>query len=82
MKKQLFHNLANGRFEESTAAGGPAFQLSEVGRGLAVGDLDNDGAPDFVVNTNNGPFRVFLNAATTVQPWLGLRAMTGKEALH
>jgi len=82
MKKQLFHNLANGRFEESTAAGGPAFQLSEVGRGLAVGDLDNDGAPDFVVNNNNGPFRIFLNAAATNQPWLGLRAMTGKRDAH
>ncbi len=38
-------------------------QLSEVGRGLAVGDLDNDGAIDFVVNNNNGPLRIFLNAA-------------------
>jgi hypothetical protein len=82
MKKQLFHNLANGRFEESTAAGGPAFQLSEVGRGLAVGDLDNDGAADFVVNNNNGPFRVFVNAASTVPPWIGLRVMAGRRDAH
>ena len=45
-KKQLLRNLGNGRFEEMTAAAGPAFALSEVGRGLAVGDLDNDGGID------------------------------------
>ena len=43
-KKQLFHNLGNGRFEESTAAGGEAFELSEVGRGLAAGDLETTAA--------------------------------------
>jgi len=54
-KKQLFHNLGNGRFEESTAAGGPAFELSEVGRGLAAGDLDNDGAKVEVRRKNLPP---------------------------
>jgi hypothetical protein len=78
-RKQLFHNLGNGRFEESTAAGGAAFELSEVGRGLAVGDLDNDGAVDFVVNNNNGTFRVFRNEAGQGAEWLGLRLMTGKR---
>ena len=78
-KKQLFHNLGNGRFEESTAAGGAAFELSEVGRGLAAGDLDNDGGIDFVVNNNNGPFRVFRNEIGAAADWLGLRLMTGKR---
>ncbi|MEO7157838.1 MAG: VCBS repeat-containing protein, partial [Vicinamibacterales bacterium] len=60
-KKQLFHNLGNGRFEESTASGGKVFELSEVGRGLAAGDLDNDGGTDLVVNNNNGTLRIILN---------------------
>ena len=78
-RKQLFHNLGNGRFEESTAAGGPAFELSEVGRGLAVGDLDNDGGIDFVVNNNNGLLRVFRNQAAAGKPWLGLRLVSNKR---
>jgi hypothetical protein len=78
-KKQLFRNLGNGRFEEMTAVAGPAFALSEVGRGLAVGDLDNDGGIDFVVANNNGPVRVFLNKVGSSHPWLGLRLVTGKR---
>ena len=78
-RKQLFHNLGNGRFEEATRAGGPAFELSEVGRGLAVGDLDNDGAVDFVVNNNNGPFRIFHNDVGAASNWIGLRLLAGKR---
>ena len=78
-RKQLFHNLGNGRFEDATATGGPAFELSEVGRGLAVGDLDNDGGIDFVVNNNNGPFRIFHNDVGATSNWLGLRLLAGKR---
>ena len=78
-RKQLFRNLGNGRFEEMTESAGPAFALSEVGRGLAVGDLDNDGATDFVVSNNNGPLRIFLNQVGGKRDWLGLRLLTGKR---
>jgi len=77
--KQLFHNLGNGRFEETTAVAGRAFALSEVGRGLAVGDLGNDGATDLVVSNNNGPLRIFQNRVGGARPWLGLRVMTGRR---
>jgi enediyne biosynthesis protein E4 len=78
-RKQLFHNLGNGHFEDATAAGGAAFELSEVGRGLAAGDLDNDGAIDFVVNNNNGPFRVFHNEVGAASNGFGLRLVSGKR---
>jgi len=78
-KKQLLHNRGDGRFDDVTDQAGAAFALSEVGRGLAVGDLDNDGGMDFVVSNNNGPVRVFLNKVGSARPWIGLRLLTGKR---
>jgi hypothetical protein len=78
-KNQLFHNLGNGRFEDVTASAGKAFQVLAVGRGLAAGDLDNDGATDLVISNNNGPLRVILNKVGAAKPWLGLRLVTGKR---
>ena len=77
--KLLLRNVGNGRFEDMTSAAGPAFALSEVGRGLAAGDLDNDGRIDFVVSNNNGPLRVFHNRVAGAGKWIGLRLLSGKR---
>lgn len=71
--KQLFRNLGNGRFEEVSGRAGAVWQLPEVGRGAAVGDLDNDGDVDVVVGNDSGPLRVLINAVGNRQHWLGLR---------
>ena len=76
-RKQLFHNLGNGRFEDVTAAAGAVFQLSEVGRGAAFGDIDNDGDTDVVIANNNGPLRVLINNVGNRKHWLGLRLVAG-----
>jgi hypothetical protein len=71
-RKQLFRNLGNGRFEDVTDRAGPAFERLDVGRGAAVGDIDNDGDTDIIVANNNGPAQVAFNMIGTRQHWFGL----------
>src|SRR5207247_4781582 len=75
-RKLLFHNVGNGRFEDVTARGGAAFQLSEVGRGAAFGDIDNDGDTDVLVNNNNGEPRLLINNVGNRNHWVGLRLLS------
>ena len=72
-RKALFHNAGGGRFDEVSARAGAAFALSEVGRGAAFGDVDNDGDVDVLVGNNNGPVRLLLNQAAAGRHWVGLR---------
>ena len=77
MRNQLFRNQGASprdvRFEETSAAGGPAFATMDVARGAAFGDLDNDGDTDIVVTNNNGAVKLLLNQAGKAQHWLQVR---------
>jgi len=74
-KKLLLRNAGNGRFEDVTARAGAAFALSEVGRGVAFGDVDNDGDVDVLIGNNNGPVRLLINQASQGHHWLGVRVI-------
>lgn len=70
-RSQLFHNEGRGkRFRETSELGGPAFQMPEVSRAAAFGDIDNDGALDIVVTNNNGPVRLLRNQIGARNHWL------------
>jgi hypothetical protein len=73
---QLFRNTGKAGFVEVVDAAGPTFQLLEVSRGAAFGDIDNDGDIDVVVTNNNGPVRLLLNNAGSFNHWLGLRLVS------
>ena len=80
---QLFRNTGTGRFVEMVEQAGANFQLLEVGRGAAFGDVDNDGDMDVLVTNNNGPARLLLNQLGNRNHWLGLRLVTknGRDAV-
>ena len=67
-----------GRFEDVSARGGAAFELSEVGRGAAFGDIDNDGDTDVLVANNNGQPRLLVNDVGSRNHWIGLR-LVGRQ---
>ena len=75
-RNQLFQNLGNGRFKDVTNRAGKVFELSEVSRGGAFGDIDNDGDIDVLVVNNNGRVRLLINQKGNQNHWIGLRLVS------
>lgn len=70
---QLFHNEGESAgFSEITSREDATLKLSEVSRGLACGDVDNDGDLDLLVVNNNGPARLLLNETGARRHWLAV----------
>jgi enediyne biosynthesis protein E4 len=82
-RNQLYRNDRGRRFTEVTDRAGAAFVPLHVARGVASGDLDNDGDTDLAVFNNSGPLRVLRNDVGQRQHWLGVRVLDGRrDALH
>lgn len=69
----LLQNRGAGSFEDVSSRAGSALALSEVSRGAAFGDVDNDGDIDIVVANDNGPVRLLINQVGNRNSWIGLR---------
>jgi hypothetical protein len=70
----LYHNEGDGKFREISASAGPGITTPSASRGLAVGDLWNDGRISVVVNNMNAPPSLLVNAIRSQNHWVAFRA--------
>jgi len=75
---QVFHNVGGKKFVDVTSKAGKDVVLSEVSRGAALGDVDNDGDVDVLVCNNNGHVRLYRNNVGHKKKWLGVRLVDEK----
>ena len=75
----LYHNNGNGRFTDISASAGPAITASASSRGLAVGDLWNDGRMSAVINNMYASPSLLVNQARSSNHWIGLRTIGVKS---
>lgn len=81
-RKLLFRNTGELRFVDVTRDAGPAFTDLEVSRGMATGDIDNDGDTDVIVNNLNGQPRVLVNQIGNRNHWTCLRLIGERMTRH
>ena len=75
----VFRNLGNAQFEDVSASAGADFIRPAPHRGLAYGDLDNDGRMDLVVTALGAPVSVFRNITETPNHWLLIKLVGTKS---
>jgi enediyne biosynthesis protein E4 len=77
----LAWNADGNKFVDVSAMSGAVFTKRWVGRGMAIGDINNDGLLDAVVTENGGPAHVLLNKIQTSNHWLGIK-LVGHKSNH
>jgi hypothetical protein len=75
----VLRNLGNSKFEDVSAGAGMAFQTPLAHRGMAFGDLDNDGRMDAVATVLQGNAQYFHNISQNGNHWILLK-LVGVES--
>ncbi|MGH9520328.1 MAG: CRTAC1 family protein, partial [Terriglobales bacterium] len=79
LQPMLLFEQSGGKWRNASPDAGPAFAQPIAGRGLALGDFDNDGAVDVLVTANNGAPLLLQNLAGRQNHWLGVRLIGTKS---
>jgi hypothetical protein len=74
----LFQNTG-GRFKDVSGQSGPVFTKPLAARGLAIGDLNNDGGTDVLISVNDGAPVLLCNQIGRRNHWLGVH-LVGKRS--
>jgi len=75
----VLRNLGNDKFQDVSARAGAGFEMPERHRGVAFGDLDNDGRIDAVVSVLNGKAQYFHNISPGGNHWILLKLVGVKS---
>jgi hypothetical protein len=75
----VFRNLEGKKFEDVSSTAGTEFQKPGAHRGVAFGDLDNDGRVDIVVTALNEPTKIFRNVTVGPNHWILLKLVGTKS---
>ena len=75
----LYHNLGKGTFADISASAGPGITMTASSRGLAVGDLWNDGRISAVISNMNGLASVLVNQVRSTNHWIAFRTIGTKS---
>jgi hypothetical protein len=68
----LYYNLGNGKFRDLSKVSGPGLVDPRSSRGLAIGDLFNDGRLEAVINNLSDRPMLLVNLASNQNHWLGV----------
>ena len=69
----LYHNKGDGTFEDISAHSGPGITTAASGRGLAIGDLWNDGRLSAVISNMSAPPSLLVNQVHSANHWIAFK---------